>query len=430
MKKSVFILLVAFLSTTAIFGQAEKDLKSASKALSKYFLDPDGNAEALQESVELLNKAFQSEEVKNMASSWITRGKIYNEVANSEFKEKTLNPEYKISVADAAIQAFQAYSQASKMAEKKSEKKSVSTGIVEAENHLNNFAIFAYQDQDYGTAFSNFSSTLQAHDLIKSMGGTSRLDEVENAYNDQLFFAAISGYYGDKKTESKPLFEKLFKMKSEEPVVYEALYSINKEEGDENAIRYLEAGREMFPDDTSILFAEINHYLTEGKLEQLIEKLKTAIEKEPDNVSVYTTLGSVYDQLQAKALEEGDEKKAAMYFDNAFDYYNQAMERDNTNFEAVYSMGALYYNKAASYVEKLNEFAADLTPEGMKMYDSTKIEMDALFEKALPFFSKAEGMNGQDGNTLIALKEIYARLNDLEKSEAYKAKFEALGGGE
>ena len=430
MKKSVFILLVAFLSTTAIFAQADKDLKSASKALSKYFLDPDGNAELLTESVDLLNSAFQSDEVKNMASSWITRGKIYNEVANNEFKQKTLNPEYAISVPDAAIQAFQSFSQANKLAEKKSEKKSISTGLIEAENHLNNFAIFAYQDQDYGTAFKNFSSTLQAYDVIKATGATSRLDEVETGYNDQLFFAAISGYYGGMKPESKPLFEKLFKMKSSEPVVYEALYTINKEEGATDAIKYLEAGRELFPEDTSILFAEINHYLTEGKLEQLIDKLKTAIAQEPDNVSVYTTLGSVYDQLQAKALDEGDDEKASMYFDNAFDYYNQAIGRDEANFEAIYSMGALYYNKAATYVEKLNEFAADLTPAGMKNYDATKIEMDGLFEKALPFFKQAEGINGQDGNTLIALKEIYARLNDLEQSNAYKAKYDALSGGE
>jgi len=431
MKKSVFILLVAFLATTAVFGQAEKDLKGASKALSKYFLDPAANADLLTQSIDLLNSAFQSEEIKGMASSWITRGKIYNEVANNEFKNKTLGgADYKIGVPDAAIQAFQAYSQASKLAEKKGDKKTISSGLVEAENHLNNFGIFAYQDQDFGSAFKNFSSTLQAYDLIKSIGGTSRLDNSETAYGEQLFFAAVSGYYGDMKTESKPLFEKLFKMKSTEPVVYEALYTINKEEGATDAIKYLEEGRKLFPDDTSILFAEINHYLTEGKLEQLIDKLKTAISKEPDNVSVYTTLGSVYDQLQAQSLEAGDTDKAAMYFDNAFDYYNQALTKDDSNFEATYSMGALYYNKAASYVEKLNEYAADLTPAGMKKYDSTKLEMDGLFEKALPFFLKAEGMNGKDGNTLIALKEIYARLNDLEKSTEYKSKIEAITGGQ
>jgi len=53
-----------------------------------------------------------------------------------------------------------------------------------------------------------------------------------------------------------------------------------------------------------------------------------------------------------------------------------------------------------------------------------------LFNSALPFFLKAEGLNGSDGNTIIALKEIYARLNDLTKSAEYKAKYDKLSGGE
>ena len=55
--------------------------------------------------------------------------------------------------------------------------------------------------------------------------------------------------------------------------------------------------------------------------------------------------------------------------------------------------------------------------------------MDGLFEQALPYFQKAETRDGNDMNTLIALKEIYARLNDLEKSNGYKARIEALQGG-
>ena len=431
MKKSVFILLIAFLSASTIFAQAEKDLKSASKALSKYFLDPGGNESLLQESLDLLTKAFESDDVKALASSWITRGKIYNEIANNEFKNKTLNADtYQIQVKDAANQAYEAYTKAYGMAEKKGDKKTIISGLKETEGHLNNFAIFAYQDQDYTEAFSNFTTTLKAADFLKNLGEASRLDSEESSYKDQLFFAAISGYYGDNRSASKPLFEKLYDMQSSEAIVYEALYTLNKEEGNDSALSYLEKGRELFPDDTSILFAEINHYLTEGKLEALIDKLKVAIEKEPDNVTVYTTLGSVYDQLQAASVEAGDDAKATEYFDAAYDYYNQAMSKDENNFEAIYSMGALYYNKAALYVEKLNKYAADLTPDGMKKYDATKLEMDGLFEKALPYFKKAEGLNGQDGNTLIALKEIYARLNDLEMSNSYKEKFEALGGGE
>ncbi len=53
--------------------------------------------------------------------------------------------------------------------------------------------------------------------------------------------------------------------------------------------------------------------------------------------------------------------------------------------------------------------------------------MDGYFDKALPYFLKAEENNPKDYNTLIALKEIYAKKNDLETSQAYKSKIDALG---
>ena len=80
-------------------------------------------------------------------------------------------------------------------------------------------------------------------------------------------------------------------------------------------------------------------------------------------------------------------------------------------------------------VEELNDLGSDISPAGMKKYDSKKAEMDGLFNSALPYFLKAEGMNANDGNTIIALKEIYARLNDLTKSAEYKAKYDKLSSG-
>ena len=426
------LFLIAFSSATLI-AQPEKDIKNAQKALNKYFLDSNADASILNEAIALLDNAFDSDEIKAKCSSWLTRGQIYNEVANSEFKNKTLNPDYQIQVVDAATQAFTAFQEASKLAEKKSETKDVLSGLLETEQHLNNFGIFSYQAQDFPAAYENFNASLAARDKVTDLGGTSRLDEGEegqNPYADQLFFAAVSGYYGGENQKAKPLFEKLFEMGSSEAVVYEALYKINTEEGNDDAIKYLEAGREKFPDDTGILFAEINHYLVTGQLETLIKKLEVAIEKEPDNVSVYTTMGSVYDQLQAKSREAGDVENATKYFDQAKNYYEQALAKDAKNFDAKYSMGALYYNKAATYVDQLNDLAADLTPDGMKNYDATKSEMDALFQQALPHFVEAEQLNEKDANTIIALKEIYARLDQLDKSEEYKAKFESLTKGQ
>lgn len=52
--------------------------------------------------------------------------------------------------------------------------------------------------------------------------------------------------------------------------------------------------------------------------------------------------------------------------------------------------------------------------------------MDSYFDKALPYFEKAELVDNKDKNTLIALKEIYAKKGNLQKASDYKAKLENL----
>lgn len=421
----LFIGFVAF--GMSLNAQSDRDYKTAQKNLSKYYQNS-ANTELLVESIDLIESAMESDEIASEAKAWITKGKIHGELANNEFRTKTLDPSYKLQYPDAAKISFDAFAKADGMAEKKSEMRDVKSGLLEVENHLNNAAIFAYQERDYAGAFKYFKSSLEAFDLLKAKGENSRLEEDPSLLQDQYFFTAASGYYAQNLTDTKPYFEKLVEMGSDEALVYEGLYNIAKEEGDEDAVRYLSLGREKFPDDTGLLFQEINHYLTSGNLNVLIEKLDQAIEKEPNNVTVHVTLGNVYDQLAAKELADGNKAKSDEYFEKAGQKYMDGIAIDDTNYDATYSIGAMHYNKAAAMVDGLNELASDLTPAGMKNYDAKKIEMNAAFEEALPYFEKAEKLKTDDLNTIIALKEIYARLNKMEKSNEYKLKYEALTG--
>lgn len=426
MKKLLVILLAFSMTSMVSYAQdATKEAKNAAKTISKGSSDPIANSGDLNEAYEQLKTLLNDEAVQGDVKTLTTAAEALNELANEEFKAKTLDATgtYQLVVPGSALLAFKALKYAAKL---DPGKKDIAYGLEDAENLLNNYAIFAYQEQDYGSAFKNFAASIKAHDLLKSMGKDSRLDD-PSLLKDQYFFASVSSFYNKQYDEAKPYLMKLYEDGNADPFVYDALYNITLDSDEVAALQYLSTGREMHPDDTGLLFTEINHYLKAGELDILIGKLKTAIEKEPDNVSVYNTLGSVYDQLHQKAFQEGDSIKAEEYFDNAYDYYNQVMEKQPENFDATYSIGALYYNKAASYVDRLNELASDFSPAGMKAYDETKAEMDALFEEALPYFQKADSINSEDRNTLIALKEIYARLNNLEKSEEYKKRLEAIG---
>lgn len=424
-----FNFLVMFtLASTIMFGQAEADLKTADKQLKKYYLDPAGNADALTSAYEAITTAFADGSLESNSSALLVKGKVLNELANTDFKAKVLDPTYVLKNPSAASEAAMAFMAAHKTAEKKGGQREAITGLVENENYLNNMGIFSYQDKDFGSAFKSFKSSLDISEFLTSNGSKSRITS-DSMRNEQLFFTAVSAYQADMKEESKPYLMKLYDAGTNEVFVYDALFNIANEAGEADATKYLEAGRKVDPSDTSLLFSEINYYLKKGELNTLTDKLKEAIKQEPDNVTVYTTTGSVYDQLSTKAREDGDLTAATEYFDEAMNYYNQALVRDANNFDVNYSIGSLYYNKAAALVPTINELSADISPAGLKKYDATKAEMDGLFNQALPFFQKAEGIDTNDLNTVIALKEIYARLNQLEKSGEYKKKYDMLSAG-
>ncbi len=425
-------LLIAFMSLFLIVGTMsaqdgpKKMLKKASKNLSKYYQNPAENEAKLTEALSLVKTAFESDEAKANPEAWNTKGKIYNELANAEVKATLLDPTYVAKHPEAAQTAYESFSKGMELGTKKGHKKDALKGLEETIGHLINSAISTYNSKDYEGAFNSYKSALALDKVLTSNKAKSPiLDDAQR--QEYTFYGAVSGYYGDKKSEATPLFMELADVGYDHALVYEALFTIKSETNAEEGLKYLEMGRTKYPDDTGLLFAEINHYLKSGQLEILTDKLKIAIEKEPNNVTVYNTLGNVYDQLYQTEDKAGNTAKSKEYFDLAYDYYNQALVIDDKNFDATYSIGALYYNKAASYTDKINELSNDFSAAGTKKYDAMKLEMDGQFAKAKPYFITAEQLNSKDGNALIALKEIYARANEFEKVKEYKAKIEALG---
>jgi len=403
----------------------KKQIKNANKILGKYYVAPGENKAALDEALASLATIFSADDAKADPESWNSKGQILNEIAKAEMIKKIADPSFVLITPSAGMDAKAAFVKAMDLATKTSHKKDALEGIKNGEEIINNIAITYFQVNDFNNAFVNFNEVLESYELLKSNNEKSRLDDVI-VYKDHLYSTAVCGYYGDNKEASKPLFAKLYDMGDAQALVYEALFTLNADTNETKAMEILDAGRKAHPADNGILFAEINYYLKVGKLDMLTSKLKTAIEKEPENVSVIITLGNVYDQLNQKEREVGNIEKSEEYFNDAFKYFTMALEKDPANFDATYSQGALYYNKAASMTTSLNALGNDYSSAGTKKYNALKADMDGLFQQALPYFLKAETLNTSDFNTMIALKEIYARAGQLDKSNEYKKKMADL----
>lgn len=250
--------------------------------------------------------------------------------------------------------------------------------------------------------------------------------------NRQKYIVAVCAQSAAQDKEAAKYYEELEAVNFNDStnagaVIYESLYTYyNKNQDSVKAEKYLTTGRAKYPNESNLLFAEINHYLKKGKLSELIDKLKLAIAKEPNNISIYATLGNVYDNLAQKEWEAGNLTKGDEYQKESEKYYDVVLEKDPNNSNALYSKGALYYNRAAQVSKEANKYANDYSKEGTKKYNDKKAEMEAYFDKALPFFEKADKIEGTDLNTLIALKEIYAKKGMFDKSNEVKARLEKL----
>ncbi|MEI7802142.1 MAG: tetratricopeptide repeat protein, partial [Bacteroidota bacterium] len=102
---------------------------------------------------------------------------------------------------------------------------------------------------------------------------------------------------------------------------------------------------------------------------------------------------------------------------NARKAYETAIELNPQDFTANYSLGALIYNQAVEKIKEMN----NLPSTDQKGYDKLKVESDVLLQKCLPYLEKARTLKGDDLETLNALKELYARLNQMDKLDEVKA---------
>jgi len=405
----------------------KKALKKAASAFRAYNLDASKNGDKLQEAIAEIETAVMAEDTKKSAKAWITKGDIYNSICTNHQMLSTLDPNHQKEVENAAILAYESYHAAKEFAEKR-EVKAVQKGITDVQGQLVSEGAGYYEKKEYTTAYTAFQYSLEAHDYLVENGKESIFAD-DSAVNDQRYYTGLAALNAQDMASAKPIFMTLKDAGYEKSAVYEALYKLEVENDRAAGLAILEEGRKKFPDDVSLLFNEINHYLADGRLNELTGKLEAAIAKEPDNVSLYTTLGSIYDNLYQKGLEEGKVEEAQANFDNAFKTYNMALEKDPGFFDAIYSIGALYYNRAAATTKDMNALADDYSKEGLKKYDELRKLVLTQFDEALPFFKQAEALNANDRNTLIALKEIFARKDDLPTSTEFKNRLEVLEGG-
>ncbi len=424
MKKILFLFIIAFTGLTLQAQDAAKDMKKAGRLLGTYNLDPAGSADKLDEAVQLANSSIKDPEVMASSASWQSYGEIFMTLVNADVTALVLNPKYKVKDPFAAGKAYKGFSKAAELADKGYQTKDAMKSLAAGIQNLYYMGSALYQAGSFEGAYEAFKATYDGYALLVKNEESSNFDPAE--HNKTLYYGAVCAQQAGKMDIAIDIYKQLVEKDIAEPSVYESLINYFAESDPALSARYMSSARQKYPNDQALLYAEINYLLAKGELENLIESLNKALEMDPENVSIYVTIGQIYDKMYQEQMAT-DTAAARANFGLAMSYYKRALEKDAKSFDAIYSIGALWYNKAAAYSLELNTLADDYTPAGTKKYDAKKAQMDAAFVDALPFFQQAEMIDPTDINTLVALKEIFARQDKLDIVKEYQVKIDAIG---
>lgn len=437
MKKVLSALLGILLTTGLVHAQEDpaKLAKSAGKALAAYNQDPAGNGSKLAEAKTKIDQALQSPDVQAMASAWNIKGDVYSTRLQNELAMQSLNPKATLSGDNDALEAINAYKTAyENPAAKKYEKEQAIDGIAAMQPQVINAGVGKYNNKEYEKAYLAFKGSLDAHDLLKANKKKSVLDDPKE-YTDQVYFTGLLASLAKRCQDALTYYGMLYSKGTDSVAVYEGIFNCKTELKDEaGALKILQEGRKKFPDESSLLFAEINYFISNGRLSELTGSLEQAIKKEPNNAGLYRALGDVYNNLFTTLLEDSlqtkEQKSAKMkeYADLAKANFKVAIEKEPSNVDNNYSLGALLYNETNLIAQEMNATSFS-TAAGQKRYKELKAEMLLDVDEALKYFQKAESLDPNDPNILAALVQAYGRKEDDTLYMEFKKRLDVVKKG-
>ena len=395
--KRTLVLFALIMLVSGAFAQMKKDRTSA----YNYW-----NKKDLVKAKEFIDKAITYPEASSDAKVWYYRGGIYLDIQISPVKA--------VLAPDAINIAYDAYTKARELDTKEEYKADIAARFAAIGGEFFNEGISYFQQNEFDNAMPLFEKAI---DISKA---NHTIDTLAN-YGAALCLekkAAADKAYLDKAIEK---YQYLVDIKMKEVSIYASLANLYKDKGDlDKAAEILNLGKSAFPGNTDLIITEANMYISTNNHAKAIASLMAAKEKEPKNISVLYAVGVTYDLLKNDTKLPDAERTD--YFNKAISGYKEALEIDPNYFDALFNLGAIYFNKGGEVINEANKLPIN---ESVK-YDKMLADGNNYLNQALPYLEKCETLQPQDKSTLISLKEIYTRLNLKDKLAAINTKLSTM----
>lgn len=162
-------------------------------------------------------------------------------------------------------------------------------------------------------------------------------------------------------------------------------------------------------------------YFERDQLQVAMEKLQTALEKDPEHVPAHVTLAVIYERL-------GDERRAERHYERAVRYAPH--DGATLNHYAVFLCQNGEYKTAAEHFERAVDDPFYQTPEVALTNSGSCARRNDDLERAERQLRSALSVNDQYPDALYQLARVYLEKDDALRARAFLQRFESTGQAE
>jgi tetratricopeptide (TPR) repeat protein len=392
MKRFMMILLVGASATVYAQKSVKPNLNKALASLreGKY-----------QEAKDNIDAAITNEKMKEDGKTWYYRGLIYMVI------DTTSKEEVQAIAPDAFKTALEAFAEADKRGDKKKEyfiqDPTTMQPITKTQQvmfwgnmHINHGAK-KYQEEDFEGAVASFDKavTINPNDTLA------------------LFYGAFAAQQGENFDKAESYFKEYIAKGGTSPDAYFSLINLynGPKPNKEKALEMARAGKAKFPTNPDFPKIEIGVLIDLNRIDEAKAGLEKAIAKEPSNKILHFYLGYANSQMNS--------------IDAAKKNYEEALKIDPNYFEAQLYLAKLMYADAMAIKKQMGQLG--ITAEDKKKrFELDKVLVERL-KIALPYYEKAEKLNGNDQEVLDGLYSIYSDLDMQDQLKRVEKKSKELG---
>ena len=257
----------------------------------------------------------------------------------------------------------------------------------------------AFESEDYVTAFGGFSGAYELQKIIS-------VDD-ESMKNNALISARNA----------------VIKM---------------REAGElEDALAFIDETKTIFPKNTELAIEGVNIALEQGDIDKAEAYFNTAAEATPDNIALFTSMGSIFLGYADRLTEElkqidvtdpsyGDKaEEAEKMYEKAEKNLIRAREIDPKDPDAAYNLGVLYLGKA----DKIALRAGNMDYDDPR-YESTVKESEEMYKKAIDPLEVYIEQDPENAGVLHVLFQVHRKAGNTAKALEYKKRAEEAAEGQ